>query len=298
MSGIKYYTTGEYERGELVGYHEKLPPIHLNVGADDSDLRGIHHLTKDKVVHKSPLFDNYASDFAIGFEIEKSRIDDSLIKEYTLFCGFERDRSCGVEAVTHILPLLPPSTWRTKVFDLFYQAEDIIKQPDNASCSCHVNLSSMSMRGKLHTHIKPYMGIVYALWRKRLKNSYCRFDVFLDFDASNACGIYVDNVHKYRVAVDKYELVEIRLPSRVSSVRQLMRRYELFYELMRAAKMKPTFSAFLRRVKPIVEMMYENKQKAEYVISLAKVFQKMINTRVVPEELYQYVGDPDNYHYL
>lgn len=294
MAGIEYNLTGEYERGSVQPYHSKPAPLYLSMGADKSDLRGIHHAIKDSITVKSPIFDTYASDFTIGFEIEKSRMDDDVLKEYALFCGFETDSSCGYEAVTHVLPLLPPSTWRTKVFDLFYQAEDVLTLPDNNSCSCHVNISSMSMRGELHRRIKPYMGIVYALWRHRLLNGYCRFDIFLDFD-DNATGLGVGNRSKYRVAVDKYELIEVRLPNRVSSVKQLMRRYELFYELMRAAKMKPKFGAFLQRVKPIVTMMYEDKRKVEYILNLAKSFQKMINTRQVPEELYEFVGRPEDF---
>jgi hypothetical protein len=44
-----------------------------------------------------------------------------------LLCGFERDGSCGYEAVTNILPLLPASVWRNKVYDMMHKASRIIE---------------------------------------------------------------------------------------------------------------------------------------------------------------------------
>jgi len=44
----------------------------------------------------------YESMYTIGMEVEKNQLAARSLREYELFCGFERDASCGYEAVTHI----------------------------------------------------------------------------------------------------------------------------------------------------------------------------------------------------
>ena len=76
----------------------------------------------------------------LGFEIEKLRFHGSSVREYPLLKGFEYDGSCGVEAITHVLPLLGKSLWRTKVFNMFVQAKKIISDeysPSDSSCGGH-----------------------------------------------------------------------------------------------------------------------------------------------------------------
>jgi hypothetical protein len=121
------------------------------------------------------------SRFTIGFEVEKNNFHRGAVKEYELLKGFERDSSCGYEAITHVLPLLPAGTWRTKVFDMMHKAERIIddryspsdeKDYDgNYKCGGHITLGVAGMTGnELMEATRKYSGIMYAMFRKRLKN--------------------------------------------------------------------------------------------------------------------------------
>ena len=98
-----------------------------NVGIDVCE----YHSSKDNVCH---IIDCHAQ-FTIGFEVEKKYFNTDYgvaeevgdeVGEQKLFAGYETDSSCGVEAVTHILPLSSPrSENRKKVFEYIDEAEKI-----------------------------------------------------------------------------------------------------------------------------------------------------------------------------
>ena len=118
--GINYENTGRSNRASISSYHSSPAPLEHHKGAKNVD---IAHLNRKK---QSQLFESirtasgrdYNALFTIGFEIEKNELHNSSIQEYPLFKGFERDSSCGFEAITHILPLLPPCKWRNKILHL------------------------------------------------------------------------------------------------------------------------------------------------------------------------------------
>ena len=80
-------------RSEIQSYHESCPPLNFNEGF------------KVKTKYK----------FSVGIEVEKDHFineygeiandrGDYVGRVYDLFSGFETDSSCGVEAITNILP--------------------------------------------------------------------------------------------------------------------------------------------------------------------------------------------------
>lgn len=294
MDEITYTETGDTNRGEVKHYHHKPPPRNLS-GAKTKDVSGLKKVDRDKfLLHIGP--DDYVSQYRIGFEIEKNELDRDAIREYALICGFETDSSCGYEAVTNVLPLIPAGYWRNKVFDMIVRANRIIDDnfsPSNTSCSCHVNLSrhDLPSRSLLET-IRPYMGIVYALWRKRLTNPYCRFDVFMRYWDDESVGLSTSWNEKYRVCRARDGVLEIRLPNRVTSAKQLMRRYELFYEIARASQERVKYWVFLRRVRAIVVSMYDGDvDKAKEVLELSKKFKYSIDNQLLTKDTYQFI-DP------
>lgn len=128
--GIEYSLTGESDRARMSGYHHSPPARSFNIDAHEIDVKNI----KSKV-SKDAFSGRYSSNYAIGFEVEKNRFGGR--REHELFKGYERDGSCGVEAVTNILPLLPPSQWRNKIFDMMYKAQSILNDatsPSNQNC--------------------------------------------------------------------------------------------------------------------------------------------------------------------
>lgn len=290
QNGIEYKVTGERDRDTVCGYHQSPYPHFLNKTGFKSDIAALR-----KPALKSLTFDGreWISKFTIGFEVEKNQLSRGAVKEYELLKGFERDASCGYEAITHVLPLLPAGTWRNKVFDMMHKAERIVDDryspsdekdyEGNYKCGGHITLGAVGMEGiDLMNATRSYSGILYALFRNRLKNRYCRENNRMDWSHYG---------NRYQVCLRKDQTIEFRLPSKIESVKQMMRRYELCYELLDfAVNVKGTYSAFLKRITPLVVSMYNgDKDKANAILSLAIDFQEYINTGVRSERIQRFL---------
>lgn len=291
-TGIQYRLTGERERGMVHGYHHKPAPNKLNATNSRVDIAGL----KPRQQRDNFALVNGAieSRFTIGIEVEKTALHRSSVREYELFCGFERDGSCGYEAVSHILPLLPAGQWRTKVYDMFHKARYIIEDqysPSDSTCGGHMTLGVDGMTGdELNTAVRKYAGIIYALFRYRLKNNFCNHN--LRMHSAMSPELHVRYHHKYQVALNKGNVLEFRVVSRFESVKQLMRRYELMHALVDVAVNAPnaTFKAFLKHVTPIVRAMYAGDEaQVVKVLDLAVDFQKFIDTGAVSEKIRKYL---------
>lgn len=302
-TGIIYGLTGDYERSYVKNYHFKPSPLLLNKTKHAVDVSGLKRVERTAIKFDG---DDYTSKYTIGCEVEKNQLHRNSVREYELFCGFEYDGSCGYqsgsrgyEAVTHILPLLPSGKWRTKVFDMMHKAEKIIDDrfsPSNGRCGGHITIGVDGLSGNdLRILIRKNAGIVLALFRNRLKNSYCgsnrRMQATTDTSFNSFAGSYDYREYechwKYQTALVKSECLEFRVPSRFESVKQMMRRYELMYELVDYSVNKPNGShdSFLRRIKPIILSMYNGDvDKTEQIIKLSKHFRTfIINGKVSPE---------------
>ena len=288
MQGITYNLTGERSRGRVASYHHKPSPNNLSRGAKSSDISNLKKAQRGNFIES---FGDFRSKFTIGFEVEKNSLHRGAVKEYELFCGFETDGSCGYEAVTHILPLLPQSTWRTKVFDLMHKAEKIIDDrfsPSDRRCGGHITIAVDGLSGDdLRKAVRGNCGIIFALFRKRLSNSYCGYNKRMQ--DSTECSNWH---HKYQTALVKGNCLEFRLPSRFESVKQMMRRYELFYEVVNFSINKPNGSheALLKLVKPILLSMYNGEaEKVDEVLKLARHFRKYILTGSIHPDIASYL---------
>ena len=92
--------------------------------------------------------------------------------------------------------------------------------------------------------------------------------------------------------------VEYRLVSKFTSVKQMMRRYELFYELMDTAVNYPRrqHRIFYAKIRPILMMMYnDNEAKVNDILAKAESFDKFINKGIIDVNT-QSVLDADGYH--
>lgn len=272
--GIIYTTTGQRDRGEIAGYHRKPSPLFLNKTKHAVDIAGLKKAEQRTAIKFEG--GDYEAKFTIGFEVEKNQLSRNAVKEYELFCGFERDGSCGYEAVTHVLPLLPAGKWRTKVFDLMHKAEKIIDDrfsPSDRRCGGHITIAADGFTGEqLRAAVRKNAGIIYALFRNRLKNSYCNGNSRME-------DVNIGVAGRYQVSLAKGNCLEFRLPSRFESVKQMMRRYELFYEMVNYSINKPNGSheTFLKIITPIIISMYNgDTEKAGEVLRLAKLFRAYI----------------------
>ena len=287
MDTIQYIPTGEYGRNRVHSYHCSPSPKHLGLGAKKGDIATLKSAQKRNVIE----LDNgdVNSKFTIGFEVEKARFSRGAVTEYALFAGFERDGSCGYEAITHILPLLPKGEWRNKVFNMMFEAKRIIEDsysPSNTSCGGHITLGVHGMDGEeLRQAVKKFSGVMYALFRRRLGNGYCCSNPFMEYN---------NNTGRYQVCLKKGDLIEFRLPSRVTSVKQMMRRYELCYTMLDFAVNRPnaSFKTFVKAVRPIVLSMYgRDEAKTDEILNLGIAFDKMLRTGTINRETIAWI-DP------
>jgi len=302
QTGIIYTTTGNDSRGQVAHYHGKPSPLNLNKTAHKVDIAGLKAVEQRTAIN----FDgaNFESRFTVGMEVEKNVLHRGAVREYELFCGFERDSSCGYEAVTHILPLLPAGKWRTKVFDMMHKAERIIDDrfsPSDKRCGGHITIGVEGMTGdEVRQAMRKNCGIILSLFRKRLNSKYCgsnrRLQARGEEGINSWSGCYEyrsDEIHgKYQTALVKYNCYEFRVPSRFESVKQMMRRYELFYEVVNFSINKPngSYESLLKILKPIVLSMYNGDvDKCEEVIKLSRHFQKFILTGVIHEEIAEFL---------
>lgn len=294
--GITYTTTGERSRSRINRYHGKPSVLDHSYGATEIDVKNI----KSKVTNVGLRQANYRSNYTIGFEIEKSEFGRGTRKEYALIQGYERDGSCGVEAVTNILPLLPPSQWRNKIFDMVYKAKGIMDDdtsPSSLRCGGHITIAVNEFSGfELNEKVRLNASILLALFRKRLKNGYVRHNLRMQPYRNPNNG---ENIHhyngwdrKYQLALVKSNTLEFRVPTRITSYKQMFRRYELMYQIVDFSITKPNgrFSTLLNRVKPTILSMYEgDTEKVDMIMSLAKDFYKFIKSGTVSNSIRDFI---------
>lgn len=292
--GIQYQVTNDERRSILHSYHAKPYPLSLNKTKYKSDVDSLK--ANDRKYSIVKFGTEYESKFTIGFEVEKNSFHRTSLKEYELFCGFERDGSCGVEAVTHILPLLPQSQWRTKVFDMMHKAEKIIDDrfsPSDRRCGGHITIGVQGMRGsEILEKVRKFSGLVYALFPNRLQNHYCSFNKrmlpYMDCPSNNWHYKYQACLVK---EMDSFGVIEFRLPSKIESVKQMMRRYEFMYEIVNhSINDGGNFAKLIKKIQPILMSMYNNDaQKVAEKIEMAIEFQNYIDNNILTHRISQYI---------
>lgn len=302
--GIEYKNTGQSSRGRISSYHRKPSPLAHNETAFKKDVEGMspRHYSVGNAIYKA--------NYTIGFEFEKTSLHRDAIKEYPLFTGFETDSSCGYEVVTHILPLLPASQWRTKIFSMFYDAQHCIDDnfsPSDYRCGGHITIRVEGLTSaELVEKLRRNVGIVYALFRKRLKNTYSCHS--LNLVGSDFLHRYIAPTHSGQGSGSSYTqrysailpkgngLVEFRCVSRFTSVEQTILRYKLIQELVDFSINKPngTFHSLLNKVEPILMKMYDaDTDKVEEIKALAKDFRRYLVSygKVIPTSIRGFVDE-------
>ena len=298
-----YQLTGDSARGVVQQYHSKPAPLKHSAGAGKTDIKCFGR--KKKRLTLEEWGGSYESRYTIGMEVEKTSLHRDSIHEHILFTGIERDGSCGYEAVTHILPLIPESKWRNKVFALMWDAEKIIDDRYSAgdnSCGGHITVGVQGMDGdELREKLRPYAGILYALFRHRIKNRYCsanirmagRNDDFYEMvmNSTDSNG-WRDRDGRYQVALVKGNVLEFRLPSRFKSVKQMQNRYELMFEMIDYAvnSKRQSHEEFLRKIRPILMDMYHSKEQVNKLLQMAREMRVFIMDGKIHPNINKYVN--------
>ena len=310
--GVEYLPEGNSQRSVIGGYHYISNHVgfrNLNIcsNRDIAGLRSVDKRNIHSVENENSRYNGTSlSRIMFGVEIEKNRFHRNAVEEYPLFAGYETDSSCGYEAVTNILPLVKASVWRNKIYNMFSQAERIIDDrfsPSNNRCGGHMTFSVLKENGdlmngnELNDKVRKFSGIILAIYRHRLSSApegtcYSGGNAnLLNNRVRTRENTINSNDSRYTVINIKNDMIEFRLPSRIKSVKQLMRRYELFYTLFDFAINRPTanYKTFLKAVKPTLNLMYENDEtKIKFIMDLSVEMQKMIKTGKVHHKIAHY----------
>ena len=240
--------------------------------------------------------------FFIGFEIEKrhfvNKWNDDIpnevgeeVHDSSLFWKFETDSSCGVEAVTHVLPLGGvKSKLRKFVFDEFNKEKTLINEsPADYTCGGHITVSC-NIKGyrtgiNLADKIKHNLAIFYAMFRRRLRHSYC---------SQNTLILLGQNDRHSPVNI-KRNAVEIRLPNAVRNVEQLKNRYDILFKLLKYSITEPiSWRQFKQEIQPNLMKMYNrDADKVNEVLSYADSFRHYLIVRDMKSDIMPFFTDTE-----
>lgn len=230
----------------------------------------------------------------IGFEIEKNNFKigrerlynaNDKMPYYRIFKGYETDSSCGVEAITNLLPLASRQSHSAKVvYKMIHEAKDIINSPYDQKCGGHINVSVDGLPAEdLYEMIRIYMPILYAIYPKRLLNKYCKNDLRLEYG--------LDSSEHYKIINVKRNYIEIRLFPAVKNTYSLVNRYDLMYIIMYYGVMhKLPLQEVFNKAKPVIKKMFKNSTSSiEKIESLIEPFEKFIMDDIVNKDIVDYI---------
>lgn len=246
--------------------------------------------------HESPeaefILSSHSSEMRIGFEIEKTAFTNfdgflannrgDYVGSHDLFKGYETDSSCGVEAITNILPLNSPrSEGRNEVFELFDDAKSIINSSWNRKCGGHICISVYGMGGyDILNKVRGNMAILYSMYRYRLNKEHC----------SGNKKLVREHNTKYSPVNVKDFGIEIRIPSAVKNVRQLKLRYDLMYKIMHhSIRTRQSYDKLLEKIDYILMRMYKDREKVDYIKRLSYDFRKYLLNDETPSTIYEFL---------
>ena len=231
--------------------------------------------------------------FYIGFELEKNAFVNNDMEDVrrlgeevhpsNLFWKFETDSSCGVEAVTHVLPLDGvKSVARKSVFKLINEEKTLINlSPTDYRCGGHITISC-NLKGyrsgiNLADAMKHNLAIIYAMFRKRLSHNYC---------CENTLNLLGKTARNSPINV-KRSCIEIRLCNAVRSTETMKNRYDLMFKLMKYSIVERiTWKQLKEEIKPNLMKMYNrNEAKVVQILGFADSFRKYLIVREMDESI-------------
>ena len=236
-----------------------------------------YHTTK----HRTKDLSN-DSTIKVGYEIEKTSINGlsqqgGSVDRFDIFRGIETDSSCGVEAITNILPLSSDPGSLDYVKGLMKEAKSIINEPVSTSCGGHITVSVKGLKGsEVFDKVRENAGILYAIYRRRLRTSAC---------GGNIEALEHKSVRSSPMNVKKKTL-EFRLPSAVKNVKQLFNRHKLMAVFMENSLAGSDFDTLVEELRPILLEMYSgNEDKVNETIELGYAFNKWLVGVKIPDIL-------------
>ena len=188
-----------------------------------------YHCGVEPNFHCLPLDQNKPlSKYTIGFEVEKACLNGganeagSYIEQQPLFSHWETDSSCGIEGITNIYSLDNLQQFTNHACD-----SDYLNLNTNHRCGGHINFAHRENKLQ-YWHIRPWLGLIFSMWKKRLTNQYS--------SCNKQLNPYRGTDHHYGALVEKGRLrsntrFELRLPNRVKDRACIIRRFKLMQAL-------------------------------------------------------------------
>ncbi len=169
------------------------------------------------------------SKYTIGFEVEKDCLRDgndecgSLIEHQPLFSHWETDSSCGIEGITNVYSL---DNYNQFINDV--RESDYTDLETNGRCGGHINFAHRENKLQ-YWHIRPWLGLIFSMWKKRLTNQYS--------SCNKKLNPYRGTDYHYGALVEKGRMrrhvrFELRLPNKVKNGDTLIRRFCLIRKLI------------------------------------------------------------------
>lgn len=298
----RYVPDGEgvwCERSEC--YYEHEDNCHYGTYGSTEEINGYH---------ESPeayrMFDDALGrpDTMFGYEVERTWVENDegyrvadegdWVGELDIFKGYEHDSSCGVEAVTNILPA--DAAHIPYVTNLINDASRIMESGWDDSCSTHWTISHGELTGaELMAKFRGYIGIVYAMFPQRLNKSYCRGDKQLNCEAF---GRNLRGSSDNKALVVKANAIEIRVPDAVRSTEEMILRHSLFVTIADYAINDKGWMNMLTAIGNDLDtwnrLMYKDKYNTtftEEMVACAMDFRLWVNADKVTSRIEHMTGD-------
>tara|TARA_R110000772_G_scaffold2190_3_gene7575 strand:+ start:6959 stop:8668 length:1710 start_codon:yes stop_codon:yes gene_type:complete len=222
--------------------------------------------------------------YGLGFEVEKNYVKHNgnkvteqgeLLDAQPVFAGWETDSSCGIEGITNVYGIDKLDQFTAHADDSPYLDAAFDKR-----CGGHVNMSGPNLT---IAKVRPYMGLLYALYRFRLNGQYTNKNKKMD-------SHFEEQEHEDRYAAVRMKrngLVEFRLVSAVRNRRQMINRFKVFKQLAYAVHYHRSFDEFMDSCEEVLAAMYPEPLtlKRESIIRMAHKFQRWLDEGVADEEV-------------
>ena len=227
------------------------------------------------------------ADWTIGFEIEKTDIyntetglmvshEGDRVETQPFFWKWETDSSCGIEGVSNAYDLFDSKEFKNDV-----KNSDYIDGLTSRDSGGHVSIKCNKWGQAFGLNeVRPYAGLIYALWRFRLKNEYCSKNKKIDADA------YLDRYDVIRVRGAGF--LEFRLPNRIQRKSQVIWRYKIFHLMVRAMVEGIPFASYVRNCDSLLDEVYDVEKK-ERIKGLSQHFDDYLSLGVIASEISEFI---------
>jgi hypothetical protein len=229
--------------------------------------------------------------FRIGFEVEKEdlevlgELDQNELREWIAVSDGSLSSDAGFELVSPAYNLTSPNS--TMEVDIRSNAlSKYLNADSDQNCGGHITISERSTNGDaLLARINDAIPLLYAMFRGRLKNT------FSPCKGGKQCS-----GEKYQAIVNKGNRLEFRLPSRVKSSDQLLRRIRLFRYIL-SYRTRNTVAFDLADQKSelralLSEMYSTDETKVNRIIELYPHFQNYWNDGLISSNIVDMVPSP------